>query len=106
MFSGRSYLLVRVVVGINVIVKLLMFVVLLVAELTVEIGLQVLQRFGDGVLLLRIVLKHSFKGGTVSSPLRLFRYDGCQLVEKSKKLYFTGNQNNKANTNQPNEKEF
>lgn len=88
------------------IVELLVLVVLLVAELTVEIGLQVPQRFGDGVLLLRIILKHSVKGGTVSSPLRLLRSDGCQLVEKSKKLYFTGNQNNKANTSHPNEKEF
>lgn len=45
------------IVRVDVVVKLVIFVVLFAAELTVEIGLQVLQGLGDGFLLLSIVLQ-------------------------------------------------
>lgn len=53
------YLFVRMVVGVNVIVELLMFVVLFITQLTVEISLQVLQSFSQGFLLFRIILKRT-----------------------------------------------
>lgn len=52
-----SDLFVCVVIGVDVVVKLLMFRVLLVTELTVEVSPQVLQSFGNGFLFLNIVLK-------------------------------------------------
>lgn len=52
-----SDLFVCVVIGVDVVVKLLMFRVLLVTELTVEVSPQVLQSFGNGFLFFRIVLK-------------------------------------------------
>lgn len=64
-----SYLLVRVVIGVDVIVELLVLLVLLVTELTVEIGPQVLQGFSDRLLLFRIVLQNSFKIGMEWSPI-------------------------------------
>ena len=45
-----------VVVGVDVVVKLLVFGVLLVAQFTVEVGSQFLQSFGYGFLLLHLVL--------------------------------------------------
>lgn len=52
-----SDLFVCVVIGVDVVVKLLMFRVLFVTELTVEVSPQVLQSFGNGFLFLNIVLK-------------------------------------------------
>lgn len=51
-----KYLLVSVVVRVDVVVKLLVFGVLFVTQLTVEIGSQVFQSLGNGFLLLHLVL--------------------------------------------------
>lgn len=52
----RPYLLVGVVVGVDVVVELLVLLVLFVTQLAVEVGPQVLQSFGDGLLLLSEIL--------------------------------------------------
>lgn len=51
------YLLVSMVIRVDVVVKLLMLIILFVTQLTVEVGLEVLQGFGQGFLLLSIILK-------------------------------------------------
>lgn len=45
-----------VVVGVDVVVELLVLLVLFVTQLAVEVGPQVLQSFGDGLLLLSEIL--------------------------------------------------
>lgn len=45
-----------VVIRVDVVVKLLMLVILFVTQLAVEVGLEVLQGFGQGFLLLSIIL--------------------------------------------------
>lgn len=52
-----SDLFMCVVIGVDVIVKLLVFLILLVTELTVEVGSQVFQRLGNGFLLFCIILQ-------------------------------------------------
>ena len=76
-----SYLLVGMVIWVNVIVKFLMFIILLVTKFTVKICLQILQSFGNSVLLLSIVLKHNIsRKHIISFPgnflcLNRFQYD-------------------------------
>lgn len=50
-----------VVVGVDVVVKLLVLLVLLVAELAVEVGSEVLQSLGDRLLLIHIILQNEEK---------------------------------------------
>lgn len=49
------------VVGVDVVVKLLVLLVLLVAELAVEVGSEVLQSLGDRLLLIHIILQNEEK---------------------------------------------
>ena len=52
-----------VVVGVDVVVKLLVFEVLLVTQLAVEVGSQVLQSGRHRPLLLSVVLRHTQTAG-------------------------------------------
>lgn len=53
----QVYLLVSMVIRIDVVVKFLVFVVLLVTQFTVEVGLHILQGLSCSSLLLSIVLQ-------------------------------------------------
>ena len=61
--ESAAYLFMCVVVGVDVVVKLLVFEVLLVTQLAVEVGSQVLQSGRHRPLLLSVVLRHTQTAG-------------------------------------------
>ena len=71
-----AHLLMGVIVRVDVVVKLLVLLVLFVAELTVEVGPQVLQSLGNGLLLLHLVLVDEHRQGGERVTCQIQRFIG------------------------------
>lgn len=51
------HLLVCMIIGVDMVVKFLVFLILLITEFTVKVGSKVFQRFGNGLLFVNIILQ-------------------------------------------------
>lgn len=58
MLSTTGYLLVSMVIGVYVVVKLLVLLILLVTEFTVEVCSEVFQSLGNGLFFINIILEN------------------------------------------------
>lgn len=79
-WEDSSYLFVSVIVWVNVIVKLLVFIVLLVTECTVEVGFQIFQGFCYRVFLFSIILEGNGKVILVYSSDAANGFCALQLI--------------------------
>lgn len=71
MLSTLGYLLVSMVVRVDVVVKLLVLLILLVTEFTVEVGFKIFQSFCYRVFLFSIILEGGWEKVILVLPLML-----------------------------------